>query len=66
MNEVIFIRCSFAYSPFDSLPIRDGVVDWDCVESVAVADLMAALDHVRQHGALPVGICSHIFEPFIE
>ena len=36
------------------LPVRDGLVDWDSIESIAVPDMEAALVHIRANGELPV------------
>lgn len=46
------------YKPEDQLPIRDGLVDWDCAEAISVPDLVAALNHVHETGTFPTFVAS--------
>ncbi|KAF1991682.1 P-loop containing nucleoside triphosphate hydrolase protein [Aulographum hederae CBS 113979] len=43
------------YLPDAQIPIHNGLEDWDCVESLDLADLERTLTHVKEHGALPPG-----------
>lgn len=38
------------------IPIKDGLADWDCAESLSLPDLEAALTHIRTTGTFPVSI----------
>ncbi|KAK4455532.1 nicotinamide riboside kinase [Podospora aff. communis PSN243] len=46
------------YKPEDQLPIKHGLVDWDCPEAISVPDMEAALSHIRSTGTFPVSILS--------
>lgn len=37
-----------------SLPVKDGLLDWDCAAALVIPDIVTSLDHIRQHGNLPV------------
>ncbi|KAH6656335.1 P-loop containing nucleoside triphosphate hydrolase protein [Truncatella angustata] len=41
------------YKPENELPTRDGLVDWDCAESISVPDMTRALKHIRAEGTFP-------------
>lgn len=43
------------YRPEDQLPVRDGLLDWDCAESIDLAHMERALSHIRSAGTFPVG-----------
>ncbi len=45
-------------NPQSRLPVRDGLVDWDCPEAISVPDMERSLAHIRSTGSLPV---SHNF-----
>jgi len=36
------------------LPVKDGLLDWDCAESVNIPDMEKALSHIRSEGTFPV------------
>lgn len=36
------------------LPVRDGLVDWDCPEAISIPDMQRALSHIRATGTFPV------------
>ncbi|KAK3304297.1 putative nicotinamide riboside protein [Chaetomium strumarium] len=42
------------YKPESELPIKDGLLDWDCPEAISIPDLEAALTHIRETGSSPV------------
>ncbi|KAM7208577.1 nicotinamide riboside kinase [Naviculisporaceae sp. PSN 640] len=42
------------YKPEDQLPIKDGLVDWDCPEAISIPDMEKALTHIRSTGTFPV------------
>jgi nicotinamide/nicotinate riboside kinase len=35
------------------IPIRDGIKDWDCLESINLPQLHSALQHIKEHGTSP-------------
>lgn len=42
------------YKTDAEIPVnKDGVQDWDCLESINLPDLEKALDYIRTHGTLP-------------
>jgi len=46
------------YKHEDELPVKDGLVDWDCPESISVPDMERSLAHIRAAGAFPPGLDS--------
>ncbi|OIW25852.1 nicotinamide riboside kinase 1 [Coniochaeta ligniaria NRRL 30616] len=46
------------YKPEEQLPVKDGLVDWDCAEAISVPDMEAALRHIHQTGTFPTFIAS--------
>jgi len=35
------------------IPIRNGIQDWDCLDSLNLPQLQKALEHIKEHGASP-------------
>ncbi|KAF9698569.1 hypothetical protein EKO04_003385 [Ascochyta lentis] len=35
------------------IPVKNGVQDWDCLESLDLAGLRSALRHIKEHGRIP-------------
>jgi len=46
------------YLTDENIPIRDGVQDWDCIESLDLAGFRDALSHIKQHGTFPPTLVS--------
>jgi nicotinamide/nicotinate riboside kinase len=46
------------YLPDSQIPIKDGIQDWDCVESLNLEDLRHALSYIKAHGAPPPNLVS--------
>ncbi|KAK3321437.1 nicotinamide riboside kinase 1 [Cercophora scortea] len=42
------------YKAEEELPIKNGLVDWDCPEAISMPDMEAALSHIRTTGEFPV------------
>lgn len=40
--------------PVPRLPYKDGLLDWDCAESINIPDMERALSHIRSEGTFPV------------
>lgn len=41
------------YRPEEELPVKDGLLDWDCAESINIPDMGKALSHIRSEGTFP-------------
>ncbi|KAI2473405.1 P-loop containing nucleoside triphosphate hydrolase protein [Annulohypoxylon bovei var. microspora] len=41
------------YKPETELPSKDGLLDWDCAESISIPDMTRALAHIREQGTFP-------------
>lgn len=39
---------------YPRLPYKDGLLDWDCAESINIPDMERALSHIRSEGTFPV------------
>ncbi|KAK4216171.1 hypothetical protein QBC37DRAFT_100920 [Rhypophila decipiens] len=44
------------YKAEDQLPIKDGLVDWDCPEAISFPDMEKALSLIRSTGTFPVSL----------
>ncbi|KAF2017020.1 hypothetical protein BU24DRAFT_420043 [Aaosphaeria arxii CBS 175.79] len=40
------------------IPVRDGIQDWDCIESLNLKDLREALSYIKEHGKSPPSLVS--------
>lgn len=40
------------------IPVKDGIQDWDCLESLDLQGLRAALTHIKEHGRSPPSLVS--------
>ncbi|KAI1084430.1 P-loop containing nucleoside triphosphate hydrolase protein [Whalleya microplaca] len=41
------------YRPETELPVKDGLLDWDCAESINIPDMARALEYIRANGTFP-------------
>ncbi|KAI2620242.1 P-loop containing nucleoside triphosphate hydrolase protein [Hypomontagnella submonticulosa] len=41
------------YKEETELPYKEGLLDWDCAESLYIPDMKRALEHIRAHGKFP-------------
>ncbi|KAK3680731.1 nicotinamide riboside kinase 1 [Podospora appendiculata] len=46
------------YKAEDELPMKNGLVDWDCPEAISMPDMEAALTHIRTTGEFPPTLTS--------
>ncbi|KAK3387234.1 P-loop containing nucleoside triphosphate hydrolase protein [Podospora didyma] len=46
------------YKPEEQLPIKDGLVDWDCAEAISIPDMERSLAHIRSAGTFPPDLSS--------
>ncbi|KAK6063108.1 fructosamine kinase [Seiridium cupressi] len=42
------------YKPESELPMKDGLLDWDCAEAISIPDMTKALEHIHAGGTFPV------------
>ncbi|KAH7407325.1 P-loop containing nucleoside triphosphate hydrolase protein [Cadophora sp. MPI-SDFR-AT-0126] len=41
------------YRPETELPTKHGLLDWDCVESLSIPDMVKSLEHIHAEGTFP-------------
>lgn len=41
------------YWPEGKIPIKNGVLDWDCLEAIDLSSFRQALEYIRDHGTSP-------------
>jgi len=41
------------YWPDAQIPLKDGVADWDCLESIDISTLRSSLNYIKAHAVLP-------------
>ncbi|KAH8677483.1 P-loop containing nucleoside triphosphate hydrolase protein [Xylariales sp. PMI_506] len=41
------------YKPETELPMREGLLDWDCAEAISIPDMTKALAYIRANGTFP-------------
>lgn len=46
------------YWPDTQIPVKNGVQDWDCLESLDLSKLRDTLTHIKQNGVLPSDFAS--------
>ncbi|PNS20991.1 Nicotinamide riboside kinase [Sphaceloma murrayae] len=44
------------YKPDSEIPVKNGIADWDCLESLDLSALKAALQHIKAQGTSPPGL----------
>ncbi|KAK8107677.1 P-loop containing nucleoside triphosphate hydrolase protein [Apiospora kogelbergensis] len=44
------------YKAESELPMRDGLLDWDCAAAIDIPGMAKALSYIRQHAAFPVSL----------
>ncbi|KAK0708997.1 P-loop containing nucleoside triphosphate hydrolase protein [Lasiosphaeria miniovina] len=51
------------YKTEDQLPMKEGLLDWDCPEAISVPDMEQCLAHIRSTGAFPVSLTTSSSPP---
>jgi nicotinamide/nicotinate riboside kinase len=52
--------CHPTFEPFEietdklRLPMKDGLLDWDCVEALSISDIVKSLKYIHENGIFPV------------
>ena len=52
-NSLFILHLDDFYLTDAEIPVKDGVQDWDCIESLNLPELQSALQHIREHGTSP-------------
>ncbi|KAF2256895.1 P-loop containing nucleoside triphosphate hydrolase protein [Trematosphaeria pertusa] len=52
-NLIFVLHLDDFYHTDADIPIRDGIQDWDCLESLNLPQLHSALAYIKQHGRSP-------------
>ncbi|KAG0646181.1 Nicotinamide riboside kinase [Hyphodiscus hymeniophilus] len=42
------------YRPETELPMKHGLLDWDCAESLSIPEIVKSLDYIHKNGTFPV------------
>ena len=56
--NVFILHLDDFYLTDAEIPVKDGLQDWDCVESLDLAGLRHALTYIREHGKSPPSLVS--------
>ena len=51
---LFFVPCLHLYKTNHRLPMRDGLLDWDCAAAIDIPGMAKALSYIRQHATFPV------------
>ncbi|TKX21238.1 AAA domain-containing protein 9 [Elsinoe australis] len=46
------------YKTDNEIPVKNGVADWDCIESLNLPAMQEALTYIKEHGTSPPGLVS--------
>ena len=46
------------YKPIESMPVKDGLADWDCLESIDQSKFIESLRYIGSHAAFPPTLAS--------
>jgi nicotinamide/nicotinate riboside kinase len=52
-SKLFILHLDDFYLTDAQIPIRNGIQDWDCLESLDLTQLQQALQHIKDHGASP-------------
>jgi len=52
-SKLFILHLDDFYLTDAEIPIRNGIQDWDCLESLNLPQLKEALQHIKQHGTSP-------------
>lgn len=57
-SQLTILHLDDFYLTDAEIPVKNGVQDWDCLESLDLAGLRSALQHIKQHGTSPEWLIS--------
>jgi nicotinamide/nicotinate riboside kinase len=52
-SKLFILHLDDFYLTDAEIPVRNGIQDWDCLESLNLTQLRQALQHIKQHGTSP-------------
>ncbi|KAF2036125.1 P-loop containing nucleoside triphosphate hydrolase protein [Setomelanomma holmii] len=52
-SKLFILHLDDFYLTDTEIPVRNGVQDWDCLESLNLPQLKKALEHIKEHGTIP-------------
>jgi nicotinamide/nicotinate riboside kinase len=52
-SKLFILHLDDFYLTDAEIPVRNGIQDWDCLESLNLVQLQQALEHIKQHGTSP-------------
>ena len=52
-SKLFILHLDDFYLTDAEIPLRNGVQDWDCLESLNLPQLNKALQHIKEHGTIP-------------
>jgi nicotinamide/nicotinate riboside kinase len=58
LPQSLILHLDDFYLPDAQIPIKDGVQDWDCLESLDLVGFRDALSHIKQYGSCPPTLVS--------
>lgn len=52
-SKLFILHLDDFYLTDADIPVRNGIQDWDCLESLNLPQLQEALEHIKEHGTSP-------------
>ncbi|KAF2829700.1 P-loop containing nucleoside triphosphate hydrolase protein [Ophiobolus disseminans] len=52
-SKLFILHLDDFYRTDAEIPIRNGIQDWDCLDSIDLPQLQKALEHIKEHGTSP-------------
>jgi nicotinamide/nicotinate riboside kinase len=52
-SKLFILHLDDFYLTDAEIPVRNGIQDWDCLDSLNLPQLQKALEHIKQHGTSP-------------
>jgi nicotinamide/nicotinate riboside kinase len=52
-SKLFILHLDDFYLTDAEIPVRNGIQDWDCLDSLNLPQLQKALEHIKEHGTIP-------------
>ena len=52
-SKLFILHLDDFYLTDEEIPVKNGIQDWDCLESINLAELQRAIQHIKAHGKSP-------------
>lgn len=52
-SKLFILHLDDFYLTDAEIPVKNGIQDWDCIESLNLPELQSALQHIKEHGRSP-------------